>query len=198
MPFRTDQDYCYPKHVGYKPADIISAIDGTPFSKAASDTVDGLTRVMILHPIACGVAFVAFALSCGAGVVGSLLGAMVAALAWVLTLVVMAVDFSLFGVRNQVLSLVLTSYLVLTDQPGNQKPCQRAQSLPRLLLCRDVDMSHSHDPAILRHVHCPFHMLQCPEGEEDQLQNKRRLLYNNHYEDKAQTIWITIVDQSEG
>ena len=56
---------------------------------------------MILHPIACAVAFIAFALSCGAGVVGSLLGAMVAALAWVLTLVVMAVDFSLFGVRNQ-------------------------------------------------------------------------------------------------
>ena len=104
--FRTDQDYCYPRHVGYKPADIISAIDGTPFSKAASDTVDGLTRVMILHPIACAVAFIAFALSCGAGVVGSLLGAMVAALAWILTLVVMAVDFSLFGVRDQVLTLV--------------------------------------------------------------------------------------------
>ena len=81
---------------------------------------------MILHPIACAVAFIAFALSCGAGVVGSLLGAMVAALAWVLTLVVMAVDFSLFGVRPQLLSLLLTGDLMLTDQPGNQKPCQRA------------------------------------------------------------------------
>ena len=126
MPSRTDQDYCYPRHVGYKPADIISAIDGTPFSKAASDTVDGLTRVMVLHPIACAVAFIAFALSCGAGVVGSLLGAMVAALAWVLTLVVMAVDFSLFGVRHQVLWLLLTGELMLTDQSGNQKSCQRA------------------------------------------------------------------------
>ena len=149
---------------------------------------------MILHPIACGVAFVAFALSCGAGVVGSLLGAMVAALAWVLTLVVMAVDFSLFGVRNQVLSLALTGYPVLTGQPGNQKPCQRAQSLSRLLLCRNVDMSHSYDPAILRHVHCPLHMLQCPEGEEGQLQNKRRLLYNNHDKDQAQAIWIAVID----
>lgn len=96
---RTDQDYCFPKHIGYKPADIISAIDGTVFSKAASDSVDGLTNAMILHPIACAFAFIAFALSCGAGVVGSLLGALVAALAWVLTLVVMAIDFSLFGVR---------------------------------------------------------------------------------------------------
>ena len=123
---RTDQDYCYPRHVGYKPADIISSIDGTPFSKAASDTVDGLTRVMVLHPIACAVAFIAFALSCGAGVVGSLLGAMVAALAWVLTLVVMAVDFSLFGVRHQILWLPSTGELMLMNQPGNQKPCQRA------------------------------------------------------------------------
>ena len=55
---------------------------------------------MILHPIACAVAFIAFALSCGAGVVGSLLGALVALLAWVLTLVVMAIDFSLFGVSR--------------------------------------------------------------------------------------------------
>lgn len=76
----------------------MSAVDGTPFSKATSDTVDGLTNAMILHPIACAVAFIAFALSCGAGVVGSLLGALVALLAWVLTLVVMAIDFSLFGV----------------------------------------------------------------------------------------------------
>ena len=135
---------------------------------------------MILHPIACAVAFIAFALSCGAGVVGSLLGAMVAALAWILTLVVMAVDLSLFGVRNQVLTLVSTSYRVLTNQPGNQKPCQRPQSLSCLLLCGNVDMSRSHDPAILRHVHCPLHMLQCPEGEEGKLQNKRRLHYNNH------------------
>ena len=194
MPSRTDQDYCYPRHIGYKPADIISAIDGTPFSKAASDTVDGLTRVMILHPIACAVAFVAFALSCGAGVVGSLLGAMVAALAWVLTLVVMAVDFSLFGVRNQLLLLALSGDPVLTDQPGNQKSCQRAQSLSCLLLCRNVDMSHSHDTAILRHVHCSLYMLQCPKGEEGQLQNKRRLLHNNYEENKAQKIWISVVD----
>jgi hypothetical protein len=97
---RTDQDFCFPKHIGYKPADIMSAVDGTEFSRAAANTVDGLTRAMILHPIACALAFIAFALSCGAGVVGSLLGAFVAALAWALTLIVMAIDFSLFGVRS--------------------------------------------------------------------------------------------------
>ena len=53
---------------------------------------------MILHPIACFLAFVAFLVSCGAGVLGSLMGALIAAIAWILTLVVMAIDFSIFGV----------------------------------------------------------------------------------------------------
>ncbi|CAF9935098.1 hypothetical protein IMSHALPRED_010106 [Imshaugia aleurites] len=96
-PAKTDQDYCYPKTIGYKPADIMGTIDGTVFSRAAADSVDGLTNVMILHPIACAIAFLAFALSAGAGVVGSILGALVAFVAWVLTVVVMAIDFSLFG-----------------------------------------------------------------------------------------------------
>ena len=55
---------------------------------------------MILHPIACALAFIAFCLSCGAGVVGSILGASVGALAWILALVVMAIDFSIFGVSR--------------------------------------------------------------------------------------------------
>ena len=75
-----------------------SNLQGTVFSRAAADSVDGLTHVMILHPIACAIAFLAFALSLGAGVVGSILGALVAFVAWVLTVVVMAIDFSLFGV----------------------------------------------------------------------------------------------------
>ena len=59
-----------------------------------------------------------------------------------------------------------------------------------------MDLSRSHDPAILWHVHSPVHVLQCPEGEEGQLQNKRRLHYNDHEEDKAQAIWSAIVDFS--
>jgi hypothetical protein len=93
-----DQDWCAPSTVGYSPASIMNAIDGTGFSVAASATADGLTNAMILHPIACGLAFIAFLLALGAGVIGSLLGALVAALAWVLTLIVMAIDFTLFGV----------------------------------------------------------------------------------------------------
>ena len=72
--------------------------DGSSESEIAAGTSSALTRVMVLHPIACGVAFIAFLLSCGAGVVGSFAGAMVALVAWVLTLISLAVDFSLFGI----------------------------------------------------------------------------------------------------
>ena len=77
----------------------MAQVDGKGFDQTGSATADGLTNVMILHPIACGVSFIAFLISLGAGVVGSLLGAAVAALAWLITLVVMAIDFTLFGVR---------------------------------------------------------------------------------------------------
>ena len=81
----------------------MSQIDGSGFSEAAAVSADGLTYAMILHPIACGIAFIAFLLSVGAGVVGSALGALVAGVAWILTLVVMAIDFALFGVSSAVL-----------------------------------------------------------------------------------------------
>ncbi len=77
----------------------MATIDGTKFNRASAGSADGLTNAMILHPIACGLAFIAFLLALGAGVFGSVLSAMVAGLAWIITLIVMAIDFSLFGVR---------------------------------------------------------------------------------------------------
>jgi hypothetical protein len=53
---------------------------------------------MILHPIACGVAFIAWIVSIGAGVIGSLFAVLTAFVAWVLCLAVIATDFSSFGV----------------------------------------------------------------------------------------------------
>ena len=108
---RTDQDYCYPRVIGYNPAAIITQIeaqiDGTGFSTAfstsSSDTADALTKVMILHPIACGLAFIAFLLALGSGFFGSLLASMVSAVAFIVTLVVMATDFAWAGIiKNHV------------------------------------------------------------------------------------------------
>jgi len=97
-PASTDQDYCTGKHIGYNPALIMSDIDQTVFNTASTDTTKALTRVMILHPIACGLAFIAFFLALGAGVCGAVLAALMAAVTWIITLVVMACDFVLFGI----------------------------------------------------------------------------------------------------
>ena len=44
-PVQTDQDYCFPKAIGYKPAVIMSEIDHTIFNRADTATIDGLTYV---------------------------------------------------------------------------------------------------------------------------------------------------------
>lgn len=81
----------------------MSQIDQTTFDTAATDTTKALTRVMILHPIACALAFIAFLLALGAGVCGAIFASMVAAITWAITLVVMVTDFVLFGIiKNHV------------------------------------------------------------------------------------------------
>jgi hypothetical protein len=97
-PIQTDQDLCFPKVIGYNPAEIMSEIDHTTFTTAATDSSKALTRVMILHPIACGLAFIAFLLALGSGVCGAVFASIVAAIAWLITLVVMVTDFVLFGI----------------------------------------------------------------------------------------------------
>ncbi|CAK7235849.1 hypothetical protein SBRCBS47491_009435 [Sporothrix bragantina] len=92
-------DACSPKKVGYNPAAVVTAADvSTSFSTASEDSTKALTRVMILHPIATGVAFIAFLLAVGAGVVGSFLGAFVSLLTFIITAVVLITDFVLFHI----------------------------------------------------------------------------------------------------
>ena len=92
------QDTCTRSAVGYNPAQAIERTLDVRASNAAERTSTSLTNAMVLHPIACAVAFLAFLLCCGAGVIGSLVGFVVAGLAWVLALVGMAIDFAIFGV----------------------------------------------------------------------------------------------------
>jgi hypothetical protein len=104
---RTDQDFCFPKTVGYKPAAIMEAIDHTTFSRASSDSADALTNAFVLHPVACSLAFIAGLVALG-GVIGGLIGTLIAAVAWIITLVVMVIDFVAFGVSDSsVLALSL-------------------------------------------------------------------------------------------
>ncbi|KAI7507451.1 hypothetical protein KC347_g6879 [Hortaea werneckii] len=96
-----NDDYCPRRNIGYSPSHTITAITSSsahPFSEVSSGTATSLTRVMVLHPIITGLAFIALLLSLGSGLIGSLAGAFVAAIAWVLTLIALACDFSLFGI----------------------------------------------------------------------------------------------------
>jgi hypothetical protein len=76
----------------------MAQIDGTGFSTASGDTADALTRVMILHPIACGLAFIAFLLAIGSGFFGTFFASLVSAVTFIITLVVLATDFVAFGI----------------------------------------------------------------------------------------------------
>jgi len=93
-----NKDYCTDSHIGYNPALIMEGVDKTDFNTASTDTTKALTRVMVLHPVACGLAFVAFVLAAGSGVIGAVSAALLLATAWLVCIVVMATDFVLFGI----------------------------------------------------------------------------------------------------
>jgi hypothetical protein len=97
-PAATDQDWCTRRSIGYSPMKIMQVIDNTQYSTASVKTADGLTRVQILHPIACAIAFIAFFFSIGAGICGSLFASMFAAVAWIVTFVVLITDFVSWGI----------------------------------------------------------------------------------------------------
>lgn len=81
----------------------MAEIDQTTYSAAATDTSTALTRVMILHPIACGLAFIAFILALGAGVFGSLIASFVSAITFLVTVAAVACDIVLFDIiKNNV------------------------------------------------------------------------------------------------
>ena len=98
------------------------------------------------------------------------MGAVVAFVAWMLTLVVMAVDFSLFGVSPSQpivhspilgvwLYVVHTNCLSLNVADG-QKPRQQAeQRLARFLFGGHVDLSCGDGVAVPGHVCCAVHVL---------------------------------------
>ncbi|KAK5657325.1 hypothetical protein OQA88_3389 [Cercophora sp. LCS_1] len=91
-------DDCSPASVGYNAAEVMRIVDNTEFSDYAEDTARSLTKAMILHPIACGLNFIAFLLALGAGFVGSLLASLVALLAFIASGVAVIIDFVLFSI----------------------------------------------------------------------------------------------------
>lgn len=96
---RTKQSWCTGRHIGYPPADVTNSATRTTFATTSGGTANSLTRVMVLHPIACGLAFIAFLTTLGGRTLtASLSGTLVTALTWTLVLISLAVDFTAFGI----------------------------------------------------------------------------------------------------
>ncbi|KAI0813269.1 pali-domain-containing protein [Xylaria sp. FL0064] len=90
---------CSQSHVGYDPVAVVEqTVSDTSFSDYAHDTSRALTKVMILHPIGTGLAFISFALALGAGFVGSFLAALGAFITFLVIAVVLITDFVSFSI----------------------------------------------------------------------------------------------------
>lgn len=87
-------DNCSKSRIGYNPASVISGVDSTEFSSAAENTSKALTNVMVLHPVATGLCFIAFILAIFAGRLGSLVASLISLLSFIVTLVALACDFA--------------------------------------------------------------------------------------------------------
>lgn len=97
------RDHCSGRHIGYNPANIMTRIDSTEFGSGSENTSEGLTRVMVLHPVACALSFLGFLLALGSGFIGALFASLVSGLAFLVAVVVMATDFALFSiVKNHI------------------------------------------------------------------------------------------------
>ncbi|KAK2615619.1 hypothetical protein N8I77_002363 [Diaporthe amygdali] len=93
-----DHDYCSRHTIGYHPADLLTNLEETSYSDYSRKVTYGLTKVMILHPIAAGIAFIAFLMAAGSGFFGSLLAAFTSLAAFVVTVVALICDFVLFAI----------------------------------------------------------------------------------------------------
>ncbi|KAI0446276.1 pali-domain-containing protein [Xylaria telfairii] len=90
---------CSSSHIGYDPVAVIERnVPDTSFSDYAHDTARALTKVMVLHPIATGLAFISFFLALGSGFVGSFLAAVGAFITFLVVLVVLITDFVSFAI----------------------------------------------------------------------------------------------------
>ncbi|KIE02370.1 pali-domain-containing protein, partial [Metarhizium majus ARSEF 297] len=84
--------------IGYDPANLMNRLDGSDFGDASASTAKGLTRVMVLHPVATGLCFIACLLCIFTGTVGAFLASLVSLITFIVTLVAMVCDFVTFSI----------------------------------------------------------------------------------------------------
>ncbi|KAI1344915.1 pali-domain-containing protein [Xylariaceae sp. FL0016] len=94
-----DSKSCSKHMIGYDPISVIqNNVRNVDVGDLSADTSKGLTNVMVLHPVATGLAFISFAMALGAGLVGSFLASLGALITFIVTLVALVCDFVSFSI----------------------------------------------------------------------------------------------------
>ncbi|WVR03113.1 hypothetical protein IAU60_000103 [Kwoniella sp. DSM 27419] len=93
---------CSDRSLGYDVASLSGEFSNINYNNGHLET---LTKALILHPIATGLAFISFVIALLSDHLGFIFAALIALLAFIVSLVAMVIDFALFGiVRNHVRS----------------------------------------------------------------------------------------------
>lgn len=88
-------DRCSKKMIGYNPGYLVGQVDkNIDVSTAGEDTAKALTRVMVLHPVGCALAFIAFLFAIGTGTFLSFISSVLSGIAFIVTIIVLATDFA--------------------------------------------------------------------------------------------------------
>jgi hypothetical protein len=91
---------CSNTRLGYPVSQLGGALGGVNYDNSNADRA---SKALILHPIACGIAFIAQIIALGSKQFGFLFASLIVFLAFLVSLAAMALDFALFGVvRNAI------------------------------------------------------------------------------------------------
>ncbi|OWZ26302.1 hypothetical protein C356_07027 [Cryptococcus neoformans c45] len=88
-------DTCSERQIGYNIADVTGNLTDYTY---VNDSLANVTKAFILHPIACGIAFLSFLIALCSDHLGFLFAAFIALLAFIVSLVAMIIDFIVFGI----------------------------------------------------------------------------------------------------
>lgn len=94
LTFHQGSDTCSQRQIGYDIADVTGNLTDYTY---VNNSLENVTKAFILHPIACGIAFLSFLIALCSDRLGFLFAAFIALLAFIVSLVAMIIDFVVFG-----------------------------------------------------------------------------------------------------
>jgi len=111
---------CTNSRLGYSISQIAAQQAGLGSSGYYNASADNATRGLILHPIAAGIAFIAWLIALGSTRIGYLFASLIVFLSFIVSLAAMVLDFALFGiVRNAINNRSTNVTSVFTSSEGS-------------------------------------------------------------------------------